>query len=240
MNFSEIDLGQTHIRLTTDLESHDLKRYIFSIRRDLKNYILKNEDFLLSLEPIKAEGDLPLIVKTMMESSDVADVGPMACVAGTISELSLNYLIDNDSKYSIVENGGDIALINDEDVLCGIYSKNPILGNDMAFEIKARNNPLGICSSSGKIGHSISFGEADSVTVISGSSSIGDGLATRIANEVNGETSEDKVSNGLECSENYKEFFDGVLIVSQNHVGTIGKLPKIVETNEFGVRVSNH
>lgn len=240
MNFSEIDLGQTHIRLTTDLESHNLKRYIFSIRRDLKNYIMKNEDFLLSLEPIKAEGDLPLIVRTMVESSDIADVGPMACVAGTISELSLNYLMDNDSKYSIVENGGDIALINEETVLCGIYSKNPILGNDMAFEIKARNSPLGICSSSGKIGHSISFGEADSVTVISGSSSIGDGLATRIANEVNGETSEDKVSNGLECSENYKEFFEGILIVSQNHVGTIGKLPKIVETNEFGVRVSNH
>lgn len=240
MNFSEIDLGQTHIRLTTDLESHNLKRYIFSIRRDLKNYIMKNEDFLLSLEPIKAEGDLPLIVRTMVESSDIADVGPMACVAGTISELSLNYLMDNDSKYSIVENGGDIALINEETVLCGIYSKNPILGNDMAFEIKARNSPLGICSSSGKIGHSISFGEADSVTVISGSSSIGDGLATRIANEVNGETSEDKVSNGLECSENYKEFFEGILIVSQNHVGTIGKLPKIVETNEFNVRVSNH
>ena len=239
MNFSDIDLGQTHIRLTTDLESHNLKRYIFSIRRDLKNYILKNEDFLLSLEPIKAEGDLPLIIRTMVESSDVADVGPMACVAGTISELSLNYLMDNDSKYSIVENGGDIALINDEDVLCGIYSKNPILGNDMAFEVKARNSPLGICSSSGKIGHSISFGEADSVTVISKSSSIGDGLATRIANEVNGEASEDKVSNGLECCENYKEFFDGVLIVSQNHVGTIGKLPKIVETNEFDVNVSN-
>ena len=139
MNFSEIDLGQTHIRLTTDLESHNLKRYIFSIRRDLKNYIMKNEDFLLSLEPIKAEGDLPLIVRTMVESSDIADVGPMACVAGTISELSLNYLMDNDSKYSIVENGGDIALINEETVLCGIYSKNPILGNDMAFEIKARN-----------------------------------------------------------------------------------------------------
>ena len=139
-----------------------------------------------------------------MRASDIADVGPMACVAGTISELSLNYLMDNDSKYSIVENGGDIALINEETVLCGIYSKNPILGNDMAFEIKARNSPLGICSSSGKIGHSISFGEADSVTVISGSSSIGDGLATRIANEVNGETSEDKVSNAPISPEDHR------------------------------------
>ncbi len=239
MNFSEIDLDQTHIRLTTDLENHELKWYIFSIRQDLKNYILKNEDFLLSIDPIKTDDDLPLIVKTMVSSSSIADVGPMACVAGTISELSLNYLIGNDSKYSIVENGGDIALINDEDVLCGIYSNNHVLGNDIAFKINARKKPLGICTSSGKIGHSISFGEADSVTVISNSSSIADGLATRIANEVKGETSEDKLSNALECCENYREFFEGVLIISQDHVGTVGRLPRIVETDEFDVNVSN-
>ena len=239
MNFSEIDLGQTHIRLTTDLANHELERYIFSIRRDLENYILKNEDFLLSLDPIETDEDLPLIVRKMVESSAIADVGPMACVAGTISELSLNYLIDNDSRYSIIENGGDIALINDDVVLCGIYSNNQVLGNEIAFKINPRRSPLGVCTSSGKIGHSISFGEADSVTVISKSSSIADGLATRIANAVVGETSEDKLSNALECSENYREFFDGVLIISQVHVGTVGKLPKIVETNDFDVKVSN-
>ncbi len=240
MNFSEIDLDQTHIRLTTDLDGHELKRYILSIRRDLKNYILKNEDFLLSLEPIRADEDLPLIVRTMVESSNIADVGPMACVAGTISEMSLDYLISNGSRYSIVENGGDIALMNDEDVLCGIYSDNQVLGNGIAFKIKSRKSPLGICTSSGKIGHSISFGVADSVTVISKSSSVGDALATRIANEVNGETGEDKVSNALECCEDYREFFEGVLVISQSHVGTVGRLPKIVETDDFDVKVSNH
>ena len=236
MNFQEIDLDQTHIRLTTDLANYELKRYIYSIRRDLKNYIMKNQDFLLSIEPIKVDGELPLIVQKMIESSNLADVGPMACVAGTISELSLDYLINNDSTYSIIENGGDIALINDEKVLCGIYSNNEVLGNDIAFELKPRKGPLGICTSSGKIGHSISFGEADSVTVISKSASIADGLATRIANEVKGLTSEDKVSNALECCENYREFFDGALIISNDNVGTVGRLPKIVETNEFDVR----
>lgn len=239
MNFHEIDLDETHIRLACDLANHELKKYIYSIRRDLKNYILKNQDFLLSIEPIKVEGDLPLIVGKMIESSSIADVGPMACVAGTISELSLNYLINIDSKYSIIENGGDIALINDRNVLCGIYSNNQVLGNEIAFEIKPRKKPLGICTSSGKIGHSISFGESDSVTVISNSSSIADGLATRIANEVTGQTSEDKVSNGLECCENYREFFDGVLIISDDNVGTIGRLPKLVEADEFSKNTMN-
>ena len=151
--------------------------------------------------------------------------------------MSLNYLIENGSNYSIVENGGDIALINDTKVLCGIYSNNKILGNNIAFEIKKRKKPLGICTSSGKIGHSISFGESDSVTVISKSPSLADGLATRIANEVHGENSEDKVVNAMEIAENYKEFYSGVLIISDENVGTVGRLPKIVESEEFKVKL---
>lgn len=238
MNFQHIDLDETHIRLTTDLNRHDLKGFIFSVRRDLKNHILLNKDFSISLKPLKMpENDLPEIVFRMYESSSIADVGPMACVAGTISEMSLDYLIGRGSSNSIVENGGDISLINDKKVLCGIYSNNEILANSIAFEIKKRNRPLGICTSSGKIGHSISFGHADGVTVIGRSSSVCDGLATRIANDVVGKTSEDKVSNALECSENFKEFFDGVLIISGENVGTIGRLPKIVETSEFDVNL---
>ena len=236
MNFQNIDLEETHIRLKSDLNI-DLKSYIFRIRQELKNYILTNNDFKISLEPIKCNSEnQPLIVKTMYESSAIADVGPMACVAGTISELCLNYLIANGTGYSIIENGGDIALINNEKVLCGIYSNNQTLGNNIAFVIKKRKTPLGICTSSGKIGHSISFGEADSVTVISKSPSIADGLATRIANEATGQTSEDKVTNASECAENYRDFFDSALIISQNHVSTVGNLPQIVESNEFGVK----
>lgn len=238
MYFQEINLDQTHIRLKSDLEKHDLKRYIYKIRSDLKNYIRINPNFQYALEPLKIKEDnLDLIIKTMYESSNCADVGPMACVAGSISELSLNYLISQDTKYSIVENGGDIALINDEKVICGIYSNNSILGNRIAFEIRARKKPLGICTSSGKIGHSISFGESDSVTVISKSPSLADGLATRIANDVTGETSEDKVSNALETAENFKEYYEGILIISEDNIGTIGKLPDIVETDEFDVKV---
>lgn len=238
MYFEEIDLEETHIRLKTDLKNQELKKFIFKLRYDLKQYISRNQDFLLSLEPIESyPEELPKIIERMYESSNYADVGPMACVAGTISELSLNYLMENDSKYSIVENGGDIAIINDETIVCGIYSNNEILGNNIGFEIKSRKKPLGICTSSGKIGHSISFGQSDSVTVISKSPSIADGLATRIANDVCGETSEDKVANALETAEQFKEFFEGILIISQDNVGTIGKLPKIVETPEFKVKL---
>ena len=238
MNFEQIYLDETHIRLTTDIDGHDLGDYIYSLRRDLKNHILRNNDFLVSLEPLEMPDEkLPPILFKMYESSDFADVGPMACVAGTISEMSLDYLINQGSSYSIVENGGDIAIVNDKKLLCGIYSNNEILGNSIAFEIKKRSKPLGICTSSAKIGHSISFGGADSVTVIGKSTSICDGLATRIANDVVGRDSEDKVSNALESCEDFREFFDGVLIICDDNVATIGHLPRIVETNEFDVNV---
>ena len=237
MQFSEIDVGETHIRLTTDLVSHDLKRYIFSIRRDLKDYILGNDDFLLLFSPLKIpDGDVSDIVLRMYESSAVCDVGPMACVAGIISEMSLEYLIRNNSTHSIVENGGDIAILNDRKILCGIYSNNEVLGNNIAFELRKRKRPLGISTSSGKIGHSISFGVSDAVTVIGKSASLCDGLATRIANSVDGLTSEDKVVNALECSENYRQYFDGVLIICDDNVGTLGKLPRIVESSEFDIK----
>ena len=232
----QIDIGETHIRLTSDLKSHDLSDYIQSLRAGLKTYIAHNQDFLLSLDPIKPqEEDLPPIVGKMYESSTLCDVGPMACVAGTISEMSLEHLIALGSRHSIVENGGDIALVNDRKVLCGIYSNNDVLGNEIAFEIRKSKDPLGICTSSGKIGHSISFGSSDSVTVISKSPSLADGLATRIANDVNGQSGEEKISNALDSAEEYRELFQGILIISQGNVGTIGRLPKIVQTSEFEI-----
>ena len=238
MEFQHIDLNQTHIRLTTDLKNNNLEKYILNLRKELEHYIAKNKDFQLSLEPVNHdEENLSEIIKRMYTASSYCDVGPMACVAGCISEMSLDYLISKKSEYSIIENGGDIAIVNNKKAVCGIYSNNSILGNKIGFELKARKTPLGICTSSGKIGHSISFGYADSVTVLSKKASVADGLATKIANEAVGQNSEDKVSNALEASENYRDLFEGVLIISQDNVGSIGKLPKIVETEEFNVKM---
>lgn len=232
----EINIGETHIRLTSDVKGHDLEDYIRSIRADLRSYISLNPDFLHSFNPIKSHDEnLSPIVLKMYASSNLCEVGPMACVAGTISEMSLDYLIGLNSKCSIVENGGDIALVNDRTVLCGIYSGNEILGNDIAFKIRERKSPLGICTSSGRIGHSISFGASDSVTVISKSASVADGLATRIANDAKGPDSEDRVVNAAETAESFTELFDGVLIICADNVATVGKLPKIVETDKFEV-----
>lgn len=233
--FSEyVDINQTHIRLTTDIKSHGLKEFIYKLHNSLNSFINLNEDFLLSLDAVDyGEINSSEIVTLMINSSKKVGIGPMACVAGSISELCLNNLISQGSKYSIVENGGDIAISNNKTALCGIYSNNKVIENRIAFKIRPRNSPLGICTSSGRIGHSISFGVSDSVSVIAGSSSIADGLATRIANEVRGVDSNEAISNALDVSEHYRDLFEGILIISGDNVGTIGRLPKLVKTKEF-------
>jgi ApbE superfamily uncharacterized protein (UPF0280 family) len=83
-----------------------------------------------------------------------------------------------------VENGGDIFL----KTLCkrtiGIYAgKSPLTGK-LGLEIDGRDTPLGVCTSSGTVGHSLSFGKADAVTVVSGSTPLADAAATAIGNRV--------------------------------------------------------
>lgn len=237
MNLTQenIDINETHIMLSTDLKNHNLNQFIKNERKQLEKYIQKYPEFKLSLEKLinpNPENN-PEIINLMYKTSKEVKIGPMASVAGTISELSLNHLIKQNTKTSIIENGGDIALINDKKIICGIYSNNEILGNQIGFKLKPNKKPIGICTSSGKIGHSISFGNSEAVTIISNSASLSDGLATKIANEVKGNTNQEAIENALDYSESYKDLFKGALIISGDSIGTIGKLPKLVQTEEF-------
>lgn len=49
----------------------------------------------------------------------------------------------------------------------------------------AAETPLGICTSAGTVGPSISFGKADAVVVVSKNCSIADAFATAIGNNIN-------------------------------------------------------
>ena len=91
---------------------------------------------------------------------------------------------------------------------------------------------MGICTSSGTVGHSISRGRADSVTVFANRASIADALATSIANEANGDLDSDAVQNCLDKADNYKEYMRGTMIIVGESAGTIGKIPKLIETDK--------
>ena len=168
----QIKIGETDLVLKTDLREHELSKFIIKQRFELKNYIRENHDFLTSFEPVLVGEDNneskyhirksisskpPLIVKLMARAGRKAEVGPMAAVAGTISQLSMGYMIENGAKYVIVDNGGDVAIKTDQNVVVGLYAGESSLSGEFGFKIKYRKTPMGVCTSSGTVGHSILF-----------------------------------------------------------------------------------
>jgi len=227
----KIQIDETNILLKTDLLNNELSKFILKQRIELINYKRKNREFLISFEPVEID-EAPFIVKMMAKAGEIAEVGPMAAVAGTISQLSMNYLLNKGAKYAIVENGGDIALKTNKDVVMGLYAGTSSLSGQIGFKIKHEKTPVGICTSSGTVGHSISLGKADSVTVFADEASIADALATSIANEAKGDIEQDAVQNCLDRADDFKSYFRGVMIVVGESAGTIGKIPKLVKTDK--------
>jgi ApbE superfamily uncharacterized protein (UPF0280 family) len=149
----------------------------------LEGYIERHPGFLTALVPFAVGVDAPHIVKEMSEASAKVGVGPMAAVAGAIAELVGKELL----KYStevIVENGGDIFLSLKSARRIGIYAGSSPLSGKLALDIKPKDTPLGICTSSGTVGHSLSFGKADAAIVLAPSSVLADAAATAVCNLV--------------------------------------------------------
>ncbi|MDR2830973.1 MAG: UPF0280 family protein [Methanobrevibacter sp.] len=225
-----LSLEETRLDIISDIGSDFLDEFIISERDKLKNYILNHNDFFNSHKPVSIEDSEEMdIVKIMAEAGKIANVGPMAAVAGTISELTVGELIKQGSKFSIVNNGGDISFINENrKVVCGIYSGNSTLSAELGFEFKPQKSAIGLCTSSGTVGYSFSYGRADSVSVIANKSSVADAIATTIANDVRGYYDDEAVENGLNTALKFESHVIGVLIVLGDLIATFGKLPKLV------------
>ncbi|MGN1185721.1 MAG: UPF0280 family protein, partial [Methanobrevibacter wolinii] len=77
MNKEVIEIDETHIRLITDLENHNLNDFILKIRRQLKDYIYENPNFLTKLTPFDKNLNTKYkIIQLMDKSSKIANVGP--------------------------------------------------------------------------------------------------------------------------------------------------------------------
>lgn len=157
------------------------RRLIQKYRSHLKKYIASHPLFLTTLEPCAAEEDASLIVKAMCQAGEQASVGPMAAVAGAIAHFAGEELAAF-SRDVIIENGGDIYLRSTRDRLIGIYAGQSPLSGKIGIAIHAKDTPLGVSTSSGTVGHSLSFGKADAVVVLAETAVLSDAVATAIGN----------------------------------------------------------
>ena len=199
-------------------------RLVLKYRDKLEGYIGQHATFLTALEPLLVDENAPCIIKAMAKSAARVGIGPMASVAGAIAEFVGNELLAF-SPEIIVENGGDIYLKSSEKRIVGIYAgKSPLTGK-IGLEINGEDTPLGICTSSGTVGHSLSYGKADAVIVLSKSVALADAAATAIANLVK---QPGDIPKGIDFAKGI-EGLKGLLIIKNDNMGVWGEV-KIYQT----------
>ena len=154
-----------------------------SLRGDIDSYIQSHPEFAKSLAPVVAEADAPPVVIRMCHAAKAAGVGPMAAVAGAFSDTAAQEIL----KYTpevIVENGGDIFIKTDSSKTVAIYAGQSPLSMKIGIAVDTAKKPLAVCTSSGTVGPSLSFGKADAAVVVSHDACLADACATRLGNEI--------------------------------------------------------
>jgi len=218
-----IRIEETDLHILADYDVTTLATdLILQYRSQLENYILKKPGFSARLDPIEVDKLAPSMVRSMMDAGVVAGVGPMAAVAGAIAEYVGLGLIKDGCREVMVENGGDVFLSRRNDCSVAIFAGESPLSYKVGIRLKALGMPVGICTSSGTVGHSLSFGNADSVTVIATSTLIADAAATRLGNEVGyGGGGKNGMENALAKASKI-EGIRGVVVICGELMGAYG------------------
>ena len=205
-------------------------------RGKLDEYVEKNSHFLKSFSPVDVNTDYE-IIKIMANAANVCDVGPMAAVAGALADLMLEKMkitnkieaanVEN-CRIALVENGGEIAIDSEEPMKIALYAGQNELNLNIGFLIKREDCPIGIGTSSATVGHAISLGQSDAVTIFAKNAALADAAATKVGNAVKGEDIEKSIKKGLDVV-NELEGVRGAFISRENKVGQIGKLPQLIK-----------
>lgn len=223
VRIEETDL---HILAESDVteQATDL---ILQYRAQLESYIVKNPGFCASLDPLPADKIAPPLVRDMLNAGVQAGVGPMAAVAGAIAEYVGKGLVASGLGEVMVENGGDIFLQRSRDCSVAIFAGESPLSYRIGVKISSSQMPIGICTSSGTVGHSLSMGEADSVTVLSSSTPLADAAATHLGNEVGrAGDGEAGIRNALAAAQEIEGIM-GVVVICGEHMGALGDVELI-------------
>ncbi len=158
-------------------------RLVRRLRNQLEEYAKSDPAFLTGLEPVETDANAPEIAAAMCKAAKIANVGPMAAVAGAIAQM-VGQEILRLSPDVIVENGGDIFIKSTLPRKIGISAGKSPLSGRIALEIAPDDTPAGICTSSGTVGHSLSLGKADAATVVAVDAFLADAAATALGNRI--------------------------------------------------------
>lgn len=212
-----------YIRAERDLAREALAA-INEVRGPLELYIRDHPLFLHSLEPLGVEDGAPPIVRAMAEAARLANVGPMAAVAGAMAEMVGRKLLEFSAEV-IVENGGDIFLKVNTPRHIGIYAGGSAFTGRLAIVVEPGQTPLGVCTSSGTVGPSLSLGIADAAVITAPSAALADAAATAVGNMVRSEQDIDAaIALGRQING-----VTGIVVIAGGSMGAWGDI-RLVET----------
>jgi len=216
----EVIVKETDLLIRADKDlSRETRESVLGYRRQLETYIAMNPEFEKSLVPLRDDPYAPEIIQQMIRTSRLANVGPMAAVAGAMAESVSKDLLKL-SKEVIVENGGDIYLATCKERIIGIYAGDSPFSLKLGIVVSPEETPLGVCTSSGTVGHSLSFGKADAVCILSKSGALADAAATSVGNIVQGKND---IELGLERGKEIEGVL-GMLIIVGEKIGVWGSV----------------
>jgi hypothetical protein len=161
----------------------EIREVVVKERQQLEGYIEAHPEFLNTLSPWPEDPFAPGVVREMITAGQTTGVGPMAAVAGAIAERVGRALLSRTSEV-IVENGGDIFLKITRPATVALFAGKSPLSQKVGLKIDPLLGPMGVCTSSGTVGHSISFGRADAACVLAPSAALADACATALGNRV--------------------------------------------------------
>jgi len=185
---------------------------VWKYRNQIEKYISRDPEFRDSLRPYPVDPLAPPIVRSMAEAAGKAGVGPMAAVAGAIAEFVGRDLLAMSSQI-IVENGGDIFLATKVKRKISLFTEKKFLPSYVDFWVLPEKTPLGICTSSGTEGPSMSFGRADAVMVLSPCTALADAVATAAGNRIQ---SKEDIPRALDFLKGLAEVTGGAIFVDQD------------------------
>ena len=160
--------------------AREIGDFLSALRRELTNHILLFPEFRASLVPVATGEDAPAIARDMAEAAARFGVGPMAAVAGAFSQAVADRFAAS-SPNLLVENGGDIYLRSTVERTVALLAR-PVEGARLALRFAPGALPAAVCASSATVGHSLSLGQADMVTVVADRGAVADAAATALGN----------------------------------------------------------
>ena len=201
----------------------EIRGFVLRLRKTLKDYLEQDPAFLITLEPYRILPGAPPIAVDMAVAASKAGVGPMAAVAGAFARDVGREIrrLTNCSKV-MVENGGDIYLFGSDSITVAVYAGNSPLCDKVGISLKLEGE-LGICTSSGTVGHSLSFGKADACAVICDDVVVADAFATAFCNKVKAKEDIQQVLTAAKSSPDIK----GALVIIGDALGAWGDLELI-------------